>query len=163
MKIQSLQISLFTLTMMFFSDHIIGQSATVAAGGDGNSGSGSISFSVGQPVYVPMTSSSGTVLQGVQVPYEFFVVGIDEFPGIQLEMSAYPNPTRSVVSLRIEEFHRGNLNYRLSNNGGQLISESSVINTITEIPMQDLAAGTYMLTVFDTASALKTFSIIKTN
>ena len=149
---------LFTSAFEGFS-----QQATVAAGGDGSSSAGSVSFSVGQPVYAPMTSASGTVLQGVQIPYEFLVIGVDEFPGIQLEMSAFPNPTRSVINLRMDTGFQQDMNYQLFNAAGQLITNAQIVNAVTEIPRQELAAGNYTLRVLYSQSAVKSFSIIKTN
>jgi hypothetical protein len=139
------------------------QQSANASGGDASGSGGTVAYSIGQVIYTSVSGATGTSNQGVQQPFEFFVTGIDDFPGIQLEMTAYPNPTRSSLNLRIESEYQPGMSYQLYNAAGQLITGARIENVITEIPMQGLAAGNYKLRIFNAESTLKTFSIIKTN
>jgi len=139
------------------------QQATNAIGGDASGSGGSASYSVGQIVYTYATDNEGSSNQGVQQPYEFFVTGIDDLPGILLEITTFPNPTQSSLNLRIESEYQSGMNYQLYNAVGQLITSARIENVIFEIPMQGLSAGNYLLRILNAETALKTFSIIKTN
>ena len=132
-----------------------------SSGGVATGTNGTVSYSVGQVVSTAHAGSSGSVNQGVQQPYEFFVTGIDDFPGIQLEMTAYPNPTRATLNLKVEGIQQSGLNYELYTSAGQLVTGARLENTITEIPMHGLAVGNYMLRVLNTETNIKNFTIIK--
>ena len=90
------------------------QQAITTTGGNTSSSGGSISYSVGQIVYKTNNSSSGSVAQGVQQPYEISVVsGLEEAQGINLVLSAYPNPATDYVILKVENYKTENLTYQL--------------------------------------------------
>ena len=75
------------------------QESANSSGGDASGKGGSVAYSVGQVVYTTNTGSKGTVAQGVQEPYEISIVlGIDNLT-INLELTAYPNPTTSYLTL----------------------------------------------------------------
>jgi hypothetical protein len=139
------------------------QQSSNAAGGDAGGSGGSASYSVGQVVYTAVSGSNGNSNQGVQQPYEFFVLGIDNYPAISLSMSVFPNPTQNIVNLKVESGSIDNLNFILYDINGQAIIREKLISTLTQVAMQNLAAGSYLLRVNDTQKELKTFKIIKTN
>lgn len=70
---------------------------TVSAGGKEATGTGgTVSYTIGQVVYTTNTGTNGSVVQGVQQPYEISVVtGLEEAEDISLEFSIYPNPVTS--------------------------------------------------------------------
>ena len=72
-------------------NQVYAQQATTASGGDASGSGGSVVYSVGQIVYTTNTGTTGSVLQGVQQPYETSISGLNE-TGINLNLSAYPNP-----------------------------------------------------------------------
>ncbi len=70
------------------------QTSVNATGTNASGSGGTVSYSVGQVVYTTNTGASGSVAQGVQQPFEISIVtGIEEAKGINLSVSAYPNPT----------------------------------------------------------------------
>jgi hypothetical protein len=138
------------------------QQSANAAGGDASGSGGSASYSVGQVVYTAVSGSNGNSNQGVQQPYEFFVLGIDNYPAINLTMSVFPNPTQNLINLKVESGSIDNLNFVLYDITGKAIISQKLTSTLTQVPLQNLAAGTYLLRVNDTQKELKTFKIIKT-
>jgi hypothetical protein len=133
--------------------------ATAASGATGNNGS--VNYTVGQVVYSTKTSSSGTVTEGVQQPYEFYSIeGIDE-EGISLDYKVYPNPSTTKVTLRITGRELKDLDYRLSGMNGQVIAKEKIGSNETTIPLDNLAAATYFLSIYSKDTLLKTFRIIK--
>jgi hypothetical protein len=137
------------------------QQSANASGGDASGSSGTASYSVGQVVYTYSTASSGSSNQGVQQPYEIFTTGIDTHEEIQLEMTVFPNPTLSTINLRIDAGAWEDMSLELYNALGQFITADRIVSSNTEVPMQGLAAGKYLLRVMNDQTTLKTFSIIK--
>jgi len=98
------------------------QKSVNSTGGNASGSGGSASYSVGQAVYTSNTETGGTVAQGVQQPYEIWVeTTIEEAKGINLLVTAYPNPTTDYLTLRIDEFDISDLSYQLYDMQGKLL------------------------------------------
>jgi len=72
---------------------------------DGNAtgSQGSVSYSIGHVFYSIHAADVGSVAEGVQQPYEISVVtGIQEAAGINLIVSAFPNPVTDYLILRVD-------------------------------------------------------------
>ena len=145
--------------LLFTTSIVYSQEIVTTAGGEAT-GSGTVSYSIGQVVYSNTTGSNGSVSQGVQQAYEI-VDAIGEAVEINLELSAYPNPTNNALTLNIGNYNNQNLSYRLCDMQGKLLDSKKVINSSTEIGMQGLPASTYLLNIVDNESLIKTFRIIK--
>ena len=150
------------------------QEAIPATGGEASGSGGSASYTVGQVVYTTNTGTNGSVAQGVQQPYEIYVVtGIDNAIGINLECTAYPNPATDFLTLKIEgnvqTLHATSQQYiaSLYNINGQLIKSIQIEGNETTISMANLPQATYFLKIVKTKHAssqqeVKTIKIIKT-
>ena len=147
------------LCLLFATPLLYSQEIVTTAGGEAT-GSGTVSYSIGQVVYSNTTGSNGSVSQGVQQAYEI-VDAIGEAVEINLELTAYPNPTNSALTLNIGNYNNQNLSYRLCDMQGKLLDSKKVIHSSTEIGMQGLPASTYLLNIVDSESLIKTFRIIK--
>ena len=145
--------------LLFTTSIVYSQEIVTTAGGEAT-GSGTVSYSIGQVVYSNTTGSNGSVSQGVQQAYEI-VDAIGEAVEINLELTAYPNPTNNALTLNIGNYNNQNLSYRLCDMQGKLLDSKKVINSSTEIGMQGLPASTYLLNIVDNESLIKTFRIIK--
>ena len=87
-------------------------------------------------------------------------VGI-EVTEINLELAAYPNPTNSTLTVNIGNYYNEKLTYQLYDMQGKLLDSKQVVSTSTTIDMQDLQVNTYLLSVLDKNSLIKTFRIVK--
>ena len=156
--------SILTAFVVFgFSMASFAQKNTVTSGGEATGSGGTVSYSIGQIDYTQQSGSNGNVNQGLQQPYEIFIVGIDDNKEISLEMVLYPNPTDSDIKLKIDQAFVGNLTYQLFDlNGRQLVNEK-IINAVTSIRTSTLSSATYFLHVSDETQVIKTFKIIKNN
>ena len=133
-----------------------------ATGGNALGSGGSSSYSVGQLVYTTNTGTNGSVAQGVQQPYEISVVtGIEEAKGINLSVSAYPNPTTDYLTLRIDEFELSTLHCQLYDMNGKLLQNEKITGNQTSIVMSNLVPATYFVKVIQGNKEVKTFKIIK--
>lgn len=137
------------------------QQALVCTGGNATGIGGTSSYSVGQVAYANATGTNGSVNQGVQQPFEIFTLGNDDFPEITLQMTVYPNPTTSLVNLKIENHSTDNLQYQLFDLNGRQIQSQKIQQSETPIQLENLAAAIYLLNVFEENKLLKTFKIIK--
>jgi hypothetical protein len=156
---------LFLITFLFAANSIAAQEAVVASGGKAIGSGGSVEFSIGQFVYNTYSTSSGSVAQGLQQPYEISVVtGINDYNFIDLKFSVYPNPTSDLLNLVVAAPAQKDLHsmlYQLFDVNGRLLENQKIIDQETHIQMSNYSNGIYLLRVLDGAKTVKTFKIIK--
>lgn len=157
-----MKLSVLFFLLGFGLTGIQAQESINATGGNASGTGGSVSYSVGQVAYQTHTGANGSVAEGVQQPYEISVVtGIEEAKGINLSVTAYPNPTTDYLTLRIDEFDISNLSYQLYDMNGKLLQNEKITNNQTSIVMSNLVPATYLVNVTQSNKAIKTFKIIK--
>ena len=139
---------------------IYAQQSIPASGADAAGSGGFSSYSVGQLVYTTNTGS-GSVSQGVQQAFEFQTLSNPELTTVNLSAVTYPNPTSDYVTLKISDSALDNLSYKLFDVTGKAMSNGNITNRDTQIAMQQLAIGIYILKVNRHNQELKTFKIIK--
>jgi hypothetical protein len=141
------------------------QDAITITGGNASGSGGSASYSIGQVVYTTNSGANGSVAQGVQQAYEIFVVsGLEDAIGIQLNLSAYPNPTSDVLYLKVDPSPNRkfqSMSYQLFDLNGKLLQKEKLVSNETGIDLKYLVAATYLLRVTDKNQEVKTFKIIK--
>lgn len=138
------------------------QTSINATGGNASGSGGSVSYSVGQVVCTTSTGTNGSVVQGVQQPYEISVVtGLDEAIGINLSVTAYPNPTADYLTLEVKEFELSNLHFQMYDMSGKLLQSEKITGNQTSIVMSNLVPAIYFVKVFKGNREVKTFKIIK--
>jgi len=138
------------------------QEAIPATGGKASGSGGSVSYSVGQVIFTTNTGTNGSVAQGVQQPYEISVVtGIEEAIGINVSVSAYPNPVTEFLKLKVESYKNENLSYQLYDMNGRLLENKKITGNETSIAMSNHSPATYFLKITEGNKEVKTFKIIK--
>ena len=166
-KIKSVVLPVLLLFFTFSLATVQAQESVNAAGGDASGSGGSASYSVGQMVYTTNAGTNGSVAQGVQQAYEISVVsGIEAAKGINLMVSAYPNPTTDYLTLEVKAFELSSLNFQLYDMQGKLLQSDKITDSQTTIPMSSLVPATYFVKVVKTQGLasqqeVKTFKIIK--
>ena len=145
--------------------NMFAQSAIVPVGGDAQSNSGSVSYTVGQIAVQSVANGSGsiTVLEGVQQPYEIVTVGVDEYPLIALNAVVYPNPTENIAQLQLNGFDIPSYGLRaiLYDGNGKQLQTVTVTDDLTTFQIGQYATGTYYLEVRDGKRTLKTFKVVR--
>ncbi len=159
-------ILLILCSLFVFGPELTGlqaQIAITAAGGDASeSGQGSVSWSVGQVVYTTSTGRTGSLSQGVQQSFDISVVNdMKETSGINIMVSAYPNPATDHLILRIDNFEVSNLTCQLYRNDGNLLYSKVITGYVTKIDMSNLVPAIYFLKVTEQKEEVKTFRILK--
>jgi len=152
-------------TFAFFLSTVSAQESVNATGGSASGSGGSASYSVGQVVYQSHIGTNGSVVEGVQQPYEISVVtAIEEAIGINLSISTYPNPTSDYLTLEVNAtatLSFQSLVYQLFDMQGKLIETKKLEGPQTSIVMSNLAPAAYFLKVVQNNKEVKTFKIVK--
>jgi hypothetical protein len=162
-QMKRIRFRFLTLLMLGFGISTVGaQSGTVSSGGDASGSGGSVSYSVGQVLFTPNYGETGTVLHGMQQPYEIYTVGVEDLAW-DLSMSVFPNPTFSRLILEVTDHNTEGMHYQLFSAEGRLIEDRDLDGPRTRIDMQSGLAGTYYLVVTLEQKPIKTFKIIKNN
>jgi hypothetical protein len=138
------------------------QESINATGGNATGSGGLVSYSVGQVFYTTNTGTISSIAQGVQQPYEIFVVtALEEAKGINLSVSVYPNPTIDFLNLKVENYDNANLTYQLFDISGKLLESKKIEGYQTSIVISNLVPATYFLKVIERNKEVKTYKIIK--
>ena len=138
------------------------QTSVNATGGNASGSGGSASYSVGQLAYTTNTGTNGSVSEGVQQPFEISVVtGIEEAKGINLSVSAYPNPTTDYLTLEVKDVELLNLHFQMYDMNGKLLQNEKITGNQTSIAMGNLVPANYFVKVIQGNKEVKTFKIIK--
>jgi hypothetical protein len=141
----------------------VAQESFVSAGGDQLSGDGSsISYSLGQLCTDFAVSAEVSVSEGVHQPFEISqLVGVNENKE-KIACALSSNPVLNNVVLQFEdEISADTYRYTLFNERGQMIDYKKITDQKTLIPMEDQAAGMFLLRVEDQGKKTITFKIIK--
>jgi opacity protein-like surface antigen len=159
-----LAISLFVL--VFGSAGVQAQTAVSASGGNGTGTGGSAAYTIGQPAYTNFGGESGSINLGVQQPNLILTVSTDDLE-ITLSASVFPNPASSSTSLKLEGKSASpiadDLTFNLYDINGKLVLQQAINAVITNIPMDHLTNGVYVLQVTRKNIEIKSFKVFKTN
>ena len=141
------------------------QTSVNATGGNASGSGGSASYSLGQVVYTTNIGANGSVAQGVQQPFEISVVtAIEEAKGINLSVTAYPNPTTDFLQLKVDAsttLSIQSMSYQLYDMNGKLLQSEKITGNQTSIVMSNLVPANYFVKVIQGNKEVKTFKIIK--
>ncbi len=137
------------------------QVSSNTCGGSTVSADGSVDYSFGQVFIATASDSAGTVIQGVQQPYEIYTMSIVDSSLIST-LTYFPNPTIDFLNLKIPNFSDKELSYQLFNTQGKLIFSSKITSESTSIDMTNLATETYYLNIVDIENKTSiSFKILK--
>jgi hypothetical protein len=76
-------------------------------------------------------------------------------------VAAYPNPTTTSLTLKVEHFSLTNLTYQLFDMNGKLLHNSKIESNELGIDMSRLVPAIYYLKISEENREIKTFKIIK--
>lgn len=106
-------------------------------------------------------SSGGSFAAGVQQPYEIQIISHFEEPGIDLTVSAFPNPANDILILTAESYEGTPIYFELFSISGQLIEKQLLLHHETYIDISRHSAGIYLLRITTKEKHLKIIEISK--
>ena len=161
-QLRPLLVVLFLSVLGYTS--INAQQSINATGGEATGSGGNVSYSVGQVAYITSIGANGSVIQGVQQPFEISVITAKkEAQNIGLSVAAYPNPTVDFLTLELNVDNFQNLSYQLYGVSGKVLMNRIISDNKTRINMTGLEPQTYFVKVRNGNTELKTFKVIKVN
>jgi hypothetical protein len=153
---------LLLFTLSFSMTSMFAQETIPTAGGEAVGAGGTVSYSVGQIFYQSYSDNNASVTEGVQQAYEISIVtSLNEAEDINLEMTAYPNPTTDFLTLDIQNMQTTALSFQLIDIQGKQIESKEISTKQTQIQMKQLVSATYFVRVYRSGQVIKTFKIIK--
>lgn len=166
MKLYTLLFRLI-ITLFFIKDYASAQHAAVSSGGNAAGSGGSVNFTAGQLFCATFPGPDGSVVQGVQQPFEISVLTeLADNPGGSLRCNLFPNPASDYLTLQVDN-PADNLKACLYDIPGNLLAERDITASETRIEIASYPAAAYVLKVLRRGEAgtreqmLKSFRIIK--
>ena len=110
--------------------------------------SGSLSWTMGEPVTATDNTGNYYLTQGFQQPSSIVVTAINNPPNVQRSVSVYPNPVTSSIYIQGEGNEQ--LQIQLMDMNGKLILSKMLSNSENQLDLSAFANGVYLLKVYDT-------------
>ncbi len=156
----------FTLWLLILSVTSISvlhsQESIPASGGSASGTGGSVTYTLGQIACSVFTGTNGSIIQGVQQPYEISTVtAVENTEDITIEYTVYPNPTEGSVTLIIGSPANNRFCFHIYDMNGRLLQNKLVLSRETEVILESLPASVYILKVFKDTHEVKVFKIVK--
>lgn len=152
---------LWVFIFIVFSYSSIAQQGIHSSGGNASGPGGTASYSIGQVFYSSQSGTNGTLIQGVQQPYELMVTEVKDFSSSRLICEAYPNPALKELNLRISGEQPENGSWKLIDTKGVAVLSGKISSKETLIPMVTIPTASYTLQIFSGKRELKIFKIVK--
>ena len=149
-------LSLFCSSLSLFS-----QLSICNGGGNAIGSGGSVSFTIGQIAWNMFSGTSGSVVQGVQQPFEISVINSIDDENITLNHVVYPNPTTGNITLNINNEEYSHYKYYLFSLTGIILQHEKIKAVSTEIHLEEYPPSTYFLRIINGDSEIKLFKIVK--
>lgn len=138
------------------------QNGPVAAGTSTNGAGGSVSYSIGQIDYIAPTGSGGNTNEGLQQPYELFVVATavteKNKAGV---ITIFPNPATHSVMIDLGNNASEGFMYELTDGNGKILLNSKIKDRTGTINVSELSSGIYFITISSNSSKSNTYKLIK--
>ncbi len=164
MKQKNLKLCVSVLFTLFLFG-LNAQKSVVSSGGKASGTGGTVSYSAGQVSYQSISGTGGSVTQGVQQVY-IQSVSTGSIPkGIDLKLTASPNPVSDVLLLKVSDSAKSAFSYLLYDMNGKILQNQHVTSDETSISMGVYSSGSYLLKVIQHQSGktreIQSFKIIK--
>lgn len=152
---------LLFLFIFSFTNNVSAQQSANTSSKNVSQNNTSVSYSIGEVYYNTTTTLSSVITQGIQQPYEIYLIsGIGNEKDVQL-ITAFPNPTSSTIKIVTQDIKIDGLNYKLYDLLGKEILSGDITSNQTEVDLNNLMPAVYFIKVFRYNSTIKYFKIIK--
>lgn len=118
---------------------------------------GNYSYSIGQIFATQTFKKEDQIDLGVQQGIDVF-----KFSGNEaLTLKIYPNPVIDFMRLSVDSLSFDNLNYQIFSLEGKLMAKNNVNDTVTEIELNFLSGGIYILLLSNNTELITSVKFIK--
>ena len=151
---------LIPLSLIIICSAISAQEAVVSGSGYHENSSGSISWTLGEVITETFRSDDVILTQGFQQP-SITVTSVEEFANLDFNITAFPNPAREYINIKLDTDNFDNVWYELYDIKGLVIEHKKIDNELVHISLHDKEPAIYFLRVIEGNKVLKTFKVIK--
>ncbi len=148
------------IIICFLTTTVRAQEVISTAGNQGETTSGSLNWTVGEPVIVTISNGTNTLTQGFQQS-KLTVTAIKDLKDSGIELSVYPNPTNNFLSIEVKTDKQINLLLSLIDLNGKLILQKKMTGNIQTVNMENYSPATYILKVTEDNIEIRTYQIVK--
>jgi hypothetical protein len=152
--------TLIIILIITFCTGLSAQEVVATAGSTLSNANGSLSFTIGESIANTLINNNRAITQGFHQT-NISVSMISELKDPEFSITAFPNPTEDVLTLKLGKEDVTGLQYLLFDINGKLLSQKNLESNQTSVPVNQLAQGFYILKVQAGLKELKTFKIIK--
>lgn len=153
---------------MLLGTYIFAQQTTpqviATSGNVSQQSNASISYTIGEPVIQTATNGNTILTQGYQQPH-YNITLLPQYQNTAPNITVFPNPTTDHLQLTFDIAKETKVIISLIDAVGKQLQKQSYQafpKTILSLPMQQVAAGKYILTIeLPELSSQKSFEIIK--
>ena len=120
----------------------------------------SMSWTLGETVIETFASANMVLTQGFQQP----VLKVSTFakePGLDFQITAFPNPTRGHINISTNLLQAESLIYSVYDLQGRFIAANPLEGSQTQIALNNYDPGIYFIRILQDEKPVKTFKIIK--
>lgn len=136
------------------------QQVIATSGGTGQNTAGTITYTLGELVIETYNGTDKKLTQGFQQS-RLIITTVNELPDQGYSINAFPNPTTSYLTLKLEKDYPENLRYNLLDITGKVLITGKILNGSAELSFDLLAAGTYFLKLYHEKKEVKTLKVVK--
>ena len=141
---------------------IVAQNSVNASGGNLSGANGSVSYSVGQMVYMTNSGTNGSNAQGVQQPYEISeVLSSIDYSELISDLKIYPNPSTDHIKINFINLNNLNLSLKIIDINGKVIKKEDYLQNETTIDVSSYSSNIYFLNIMNKDKLIKSFKLIK--
>jgi len=156
-----LRILIFALLILFIDCHIVlPQQVISSMGGNLLTESGSISFTLGEPVINTISTTNGIITQGYQQPWLKAISNYTNSTN-SAYIKVYPNPTTDILYLSTQIDGMSNIKFVLTNFTGRVFFTTIIDSELTEVDFSHFLPGIYILMVYEHHMIMGTYKIVK--
>lgn len=124
------------------------------------SGSGSISWTMGEVATASMEGADLRLTQGFQQGSNLVVTNLNDLESLESDIIAYPNPIINSLTIETKE-QTGNIRYNLYTPTGQLLSDGTIESPFYTMDLSDYPTGNYIVRILKDSTVLKSFNVLK--
>ncbi len=148
------------LTFFFSLSTLHAQEVIATAGNHHEAGDISVSWTLGETIIETFKAGENILTQGFHQS-KLTVVSIDEIDLPGYNITAFPNPASSYVTLKIEAENYEKMSFRLYDFNGRLIERNRIGGSYTNISFEGLKPAAYFIRIIEDGKKLTTVKIIK--
>lgn len=150
-------LSLFFLCLF----NLNAQNGMGITGGECESDSFRVSYSVGQIVFEATETDAYYISQGLQHPLVFLYTDIIESEISEAELLVYPNPAGENLYLSMNRHEFKDLSFKLFDMQGRILMDERIERNISRISVKQIQAGIYILKVYQDTQEFTSFKVLK--